>query len=539
MTTELPRTRFLLIWALAPAYGALAFWLVARPVPHYEWIIAGLQFLLVPVFWLARTNSRPVPPSAAWLLLPPFLVLSLAMSKSVSAGVQIPDESAYRFEARTLYSGKMMAAALPGAPEIPINVPAPLRFAHHILSKKGWYAKYPPGWPLLLAIPERLGLGWAVTPVLGCVLLVLIGSIAREVGGPDGVFPAVWMGSVSPYFLSNSIGYMSHALSSVLIAGALLLALRGTRARSLLRLAAMLALLAAAFHVRPFPAFLASVVMGLSVLIFLRREKRLFAIFAFFSTVSAAAVILSMLEYNRLFTGNPWLSPYAVYRGTSVPSEVTIDPSALWTIFVTYWRIDAQSSWIFCFPFVFVLAAIGLFRHSRSKKAWMLAAFIGAMCVGHFFQKEISGSTLGNRYWFEAFVATLVLAAPVMARRMNRPAVWALTLAQALLFFGAVRVLERRIQPTSAMRAVAELYRNCDCVVFMKDAESYFYHDHLNINDADWQSARVFYMGDPGTEARSEWAARFGRTRWAVLEYDPRAMTANISQADSRLDTSF
>ena len=520
--------------ALVLVYGSFAALLVGRQAPHYEWLVGGLQLLLVPLWFAARRRAVPAP-RVLWVVLGAFLGLSLAASRSLSNGVVIPDESAYRFEARLLATGRLKATPPPGSLGESSEASEPVTFNHHVISEKGWYGKYPIGWPLLLALPERVGWGWVVTPALGCLLLGLIGAIAREAFGEDAALPAVWMGALSPFFLANSVGFMSHAWAGLLIAGAFLLMLQGIRTKRLWRFAGMFGLLVLSFQVRPFSAFIASISLGTATLICLRRDRKLLKWLAGMSAAAGVTAVVSTLAYYRAFTGDWLLSPYALARGLRVPVEMTASPAFILESLASRWRFSVQSMWVLGFPLVFVLAGIGLYRQRHRGAAWILAALFGATCLGYLVQPEGSGAVIGERYWFEAFFCILVLAAPVMAGLMSRTVVWALSAAQVLVLCGTIQVLVRRAEPTSAMRSLAEQYRNCDCVVFMKEEEPHFAPQHLNINDPDWQRARVFYLRDPGPAARSLWAARFGRTRWAVLEYDARLKRARLSSPESRL----
>jgi len=282
-------------------------------------------------------------------------------------------------------------------------------------------------------------------------------------------------------------------------------------------------------------ASIASVSLCTAALICVRRDRKLLAWVTLLSALGGLAAVGSTMEYNWALTGDPLLSPYALIRGLRVPAEVTASPSSLLGNLAGMWRFSAQNMWVLCFPFVFVLAAIGLYGRRRMGAAWIAACLFGAMCVGHFVQVESSSSTIGERYWFEAFFCILVLSSPVMARLMTTPMAWTLSAVQVLALCGAIRILEQRAEPRIAMRSIAERYRNCDCVVFMKERAPYFGPQHLNINDPDWRTARVFYLRDPGESARSLWAARFGRTRWAVLEYDARLKVGRLSVDESKL----
>jgi hypothetical protein len=292
----------------------------------------------------------------------------------------ISDESSYRFQARTLASGRLIAPAPPGAPEHPVDVPVPLNFTHQVISKAGWYSKYPIGWPAVLAIPERMHLGWLVNPVLGALLLVLIGCAAREVCGSAVVLPAIAMAALSAYMLANSVGRMSHGLSSVVVTAATLLCVQGLNTGKLSRLAWMFALIIAAFHVRPFTAFVTALVLGVGSLIGTRKRPGLCIRVGAIGAIAAVLAIGSVMLYNWRFTGDPLLSPYALFRGTRIPRELMVTTSELAENLKSVWRFALQSTVLYTFPF---LAPLIVYRfHIDREHKGSLRNCTGLISVG-------------------------------------------------------------------------------------------------------------------------------------------------------------
>jgi hypothetical protein len=135
--------------------------------PHAPWILLPFQYLLllpIAVFLLrssrgARSSDPRIPKPAAKFLIGGFLVVTLVLGWWMKDGIVISDESAYRFQARIFSTGRLWANSLPGATSDPRTTPKPVFFAHHIQASPRWFTKYPPGWPLMLALPERLHLG--------------------------------------------------------------------------------------------------------------------------------------------------------------------------------------------------------------------------------------------------------------------------------------------------------------------------------------------------------------------------------------------
>jgi hypothetical protein len=519
-------------------YGAIVPVTVMRSVRHYELIAIVLQVaLLLPALWIGLKGSQPDP--AGWPVrgrwvaatAAAFLLVAGPVSWIVTRGITNPDESAYRFQARILASGRLVAMAPPGAPERPNNSPAPLKYNQHILSVRGWYSKYPIGWPLLLAIPERFGWAWIVNPLLAAGILICTARIARVAFQPASAVLAAVLLALSPYFLAQCVTRMSHAFAGLLVAATTLLCVEGLRSRKLRHFIGMYLLIVLGFHVRPFTSLIVAVTLSISVIVFLRRDRTLLTRVLFVGFAAALAAGTSIALYNLAFTGSALISPYAQYRGATVPAEVSTSPAQVAVNLKSVWRFSSQSTILFSFPLLFVCAALGFWAsRKRSPLVWVLMALFAATVVGHLIQFESSGSVIPERYWFESFFAVAILAAEGLltavaalksSRRSLVLAACGLVIIQVPLMLVACRILMTRSFPSAAVRQVAEKLGGCNCVVFLKKSPPLFYGEHLNLNGPDWQSANAFFAVDPGPEQRSEWTRVFGRSQWILVTYDP------------------
>jgi hypothetical protein len=542
--------RIALSVAAIAAYGLLSGTMIAASWRHFELIGILVRYaLLLPAVLYALGRPGLIAGSigggrrSAQLVIAAFLLVAAAVSWYVGGGVMIPDESSYRFQARTLAAGRLMAPAPPGAPEHPVNVPVPLNFTHQVISKSGWYSKYPIGWPAVLAVPERMHLGWLVNPVLGALLLVLIGYIAREVFGSAVVLPAIAMAALSAYMLANSVGRMSHGLSSVLVAAATLFCVQGLNTGKLSRFAWMFVLIIVAFHVRPFTAFVTAVVLGVGSLIGTRNRRGLCLRVAAIGAVAAALAIASVMLYNWRFTGDPLLSPYALFRGTKIPRELMVTTGQLAANLKSVWRFALQSTLLYTFPFLAPLI-VYRFRAARSNSMapWLLLALPCILVPAHLVQFEGSASILGERYWFEGYFGAVILAADGLVhligkwkpdRRAVRAVTTAIIAAQVVIMAAATTKLVDVSRPRREVRHLAQTYTDCNCVVFFKENLPEFTGRHLNLNGPDWSSAGVFYAIDPGRGERAKWAAILHKPRWVVLAYDSQRKAATVDGSGS------
>ncbi len=527
------------------AYASLTGVAVTQSWRHYELIGIFLRYaVLLPAIVYGLRTPRAVaaslPHRRSTVLVCAFLAIAAAVSWRIGDGVTTTDESAYRFEALTLAAGEIVAPAPPGAPEGPADAPRPLRYPRHIVSRAGWYSMYPMGWPAVLAFPERIHLGWLVNPLLGALLLAITGLAAREACGPATVFPAVAMMALSPYVLGNSVGRMSHALTAVLVASASVLCIQGLKTGKLSRFGWMFLLLVATFHVRPLTAFVASVVLGLGALIGTRTRRALCVRVAALAATAAILAVATILLYNWRVTGHPLVSPFALSRGL-IPREVVVTVPLLVRNLESVWRSSLQSTILYCFPFL-ALLAIYKFWASRPKSVvpWILAMLPCALALAYLVEPDGSFSISGERYWFEGYFGIVVLAAEgltflLSAWRSERRTVTAVAIGlmatQLAMMAAAATKLDRASLPRREMARLAGTYRNCGCVVYLADTPPAFYGEHMNLNGADWPSAGVFYAVDPGPDERAKWAGILHKGRWVVLKYDAQRSVAEVDGA--------
>jgi len=462
-----------------------------------------------------------------------FLIGSAVLSAINAQGFSNADEMSYRFQARILGTGNLVAVPPPGAPQQPAAVPLPLRFNNLVLWRNGWFAKYPLGWPLVLALPEKIGLDWLANPLLAVGILICTARIAGTIGGPGGAFCAVALLVLSPCFLAPSVELMSHATAGLLVAWSCWAWLEGTRRKRLSCFALMYLLIGLAFHVRPLTALLAAASLTGGVVLTLRREPGFLAQVLAIGAAFGALIVGSVLVYNRTFTGNLWLSPYAFARGVNVPVEIAASvPQALQNM-KQMWRFSMQSTLLFFFPLIFALAGVGFWKNRKtSPVVWLLLSLFLVIVLGHFVQTENSGSVLAERYWFEGYFAVAILAAQGIAavvaalespQRSLIAAGCSLLAVQLMVTIAASKIVLQASAPSRAVAHLAGQYRDCRCVVFLRSSPPFFAAEHLSLNGPDWQQAQVFYAVDPGPEQRMVWTRTLGRQRWVVVGYDPVA----------------
>jgi 4-amino-4-deoxy-L-arabinose transferase-like glycosyltransferase len=115
----------------------------------------------------------------------------------------VQDSLTYRFQAQTLARGRLTA---PAPPE-----PAAFEQEFLLVREGRWFGKYPPGYPLLLAAGELLGLPWLVNPLLATLTAALLFVLGKTWYGRRTGLLAVLLAAVSPFFVIMSGTFMAHA----------------------------------------------------------------------------------------------------------------------------------------------------------------------------------------------------------------------------------------------------------------------------------------------------------------------------------------
>jgi 4-amino-4-deoxy-L-arabinose transferase-like glycosyltransferase len=135
------------------------------------------------------------------------LLLGLLLSLYVSTAIfeRIPhneDELAFLYQAKVFAGGALSA---PSPPE------QGAFFAPFVLDQHGRrFAKYPPGYSLLLAPGAAFGLEWLVNPLLGAGCLLVILALGWRYYGFGVGLTAAALGALSPFFLEFAGSLMSH-----------------------------------------------------------------------------------------------------------------------------------------------------------------------------------------------------------------------------------------------------------------------------------------------------------------------------------------
>ncbi len=252
---------------------------------------------------VGRARRLPLADLAAGAIAVAGLAVTLVVADVLLEKIpHVQDSVAYLFQAKTFALGRLWVP----------TPPHPEFFAHEfIIMEPGgrWFSKYPPGWPMLLALGVRAGAPWVVDPVLGALSLFLLYRLGREAYRPRVGLLAAALGLASPFFIFLSGSMMAHTSGLFFT---LLLAWAFRRAKCSPRPLWAALMMGVAFGflflIRPFTALLVVApfaVAGLARVVQAPRDGlRRYPPAA----LAAAPFVLAFLAYDKVFTGS-WFYP--------------------------------------------------------------------------------------------------------------------------------------------------------------------------------------------------------------------------------------
>jgi hypothetical protein len=328
----------------------------------------------------------------------------------------IEDEMAYVWQAQLLAQGKVL---LPSPPD-PKSIMIPFVVDYHGQR----FGKYPPGWPLVLAMGMLLHRRAWVNPILAGLSVWLTYRLGQKLFGDRVALSAAALTLASPFFLLNSGSLLSHPWAlflSLAFATAWLDAFpqraAGPPAKRLAVPVAGLSLGLLALT-RPLTALGVALPFFVHGLFLLVRGDAVTRLRLLTVGLLAACVAALVPLWQFGVTGDPWLNPYTLWwkydkigfgegfgrqaGGHSlywawVNLKASFDTG--WGDFLGW----GTASWLFL---PFGLASLG-----RNGRAW-LAALVFPSIVLLYMAYWIGSNLYGPRYYYEGFYSvTLVSAA--------------------------------------------------------------------------------------------------------------------------------
>jgi hypothetical protein len=334
------------------------------------------------------------------------------------------DESAYRFAAQLLASGRLWVSS----PELK------LFFDQNFMINDGrLYPVYFLGWPALLAIGELIDAPGLVNPVLSALTVPALLRILRHFVGPAWAMGGILLFLSSPFVQVAAATLLSHTSCLMALSWSLAMYLDTRQSDASVRAHASFAFfMALAFCIRPQSAVPISLPLFIAWAASLRRLERgrrvrATAAFVLPSAVLAALFLGALWAQN----GSPWRVGYARYNDYMAmngfrftvfgPVERTAIPGfdfpplmpAIGRSIAGMFRLNFD---LFGWPSSFAFLLIGLPAFSRTVRVcWVM---IIAYLVLTLFQNDWGIDTFGPVHAFELTLPILVVTV-VGARNLS------------------------------------------------------------------------------------------------------------------------
>ena len=547
-----------LLAALALAVGICVSTYVVQDARHDShatlYYLVLLHLAVLPqllLYW--RKNSALGPsefrlPPIHWIAVLVFAGVAVAAGKTAEHGKMISDESSYMFQARIFAARKLKAEPMLfgvgniSPDRIEREVPE-IYFENTVQTTSGFFCKYPPGWPLILAVGYLVKCPWLVNPVLGLLQLMLTWVLARAWTRNTQIL-AILIAASSPYMFISSVGFMPHAAEASICLSALFCLLKGVREKRMGWIILCFSLVAASTLVRPYTGAVLGLVCTAISIHGLWSQRRLLLGLLIIVAAGGAFAIAGFLMVNWLFTGDAFLSPYALFRGQRHISELTLNPLQISHNIISIWRWAVMDTVRVTFPFMFLFALYGVWneRKNRNELVYLALAF-PALVAAYALQSEPSASFDGERYYFEGFCAIAIVAARgfelfLSDRKVSltkaASAGIPLLILQATLLLFTIRDVETVLKPYRESYELALSDPPASLVFISGNAPRFFQAKHLNWNQADWRASSTIYLIDPGSDRRVEVSCRFGRHSYRLVQYD--ATSNKLAKADTSVN---
>lgn len=279
-----------------------------------------------------------------------------------------------------------------------------------------WAGMYPPGWPLALALGVWLGVPWLVNPVLGGWLVVMISELGRELYDSTTGRTAALLALFSPMAGVVSATHLSHtsAALSCIIAWWSVLRLQSTGKYLYALLLGMS--LAAGVLIRPQDALFVGAVIGIGVLVQIRRTLALWRQLAVAVAIAGLGVAV-LLAFQYIASGAAGTFGHEIEMGAAAhfgfghvgDSSYVYTPEkalqhALGRLEVLDWRLLGWP-----IPTVVLLLTPFILWRGGWREIWLLAPTVALS--GFFFFYWYWEEWLPARYLFAAVPPLFILAA--------------------------------------------------------------------------------------------------------------------------------
>lgn len=295
----------------------------------------------------------------------------------------------------------------------------------HVVNDGKFYGKYPPGWPMVLAVGILVGLPWIVNPLIGMLTVVVLYRMADVHFGRQTANTASCLLIANPFFVFNSASYFSHSLCLLAITLTSAFFLRCLENPGARRAFAWMGFwIGAAFMTRPYNAIAVLLPLGGYLAYRAIRNPGDRSSLIKGLLISAGPFLFwaaLYLLYNYLQTGDPLLQPFSKYNLTDRPFYPRHSRGLVWALENNVLdRLVSLNQWL---PLSLFFLAAYLFRKDPQGRCLVLPMFLvfGGQFLAYFWYFGTGGNQYGPRYLYECLSAVTLLAA-VMVGRLGRVA---------------------------------------------------------------------------------------------------------------------
>ncbi len=453
-------------------------------------------------FWVRLLETKRPAWLLAALLVNGTLILYTTLHTFQTFPIS-PDEYVYQISAELFSTGKL---------SVPSPEPRSFFDTLNVVNNGAYYGKYPPGWPLLLAIGIYSGLPWLVNPIFAILTLIILFAISRTLFPPIVANLTMILTLACPFLIFNSACLLSHASCLLLLTLAAFFLLKPEKNLSSFLGIGMTA--GFAFLIRPLTSLLVLAPLILYFVIYAIRQRKYSLLRGFlFGTGSVFSIFLFLfLLYNYALTGHFLLQPFEVYYPLdrlgffhNTWKEYSdrlnlniIDRGLLWL------------QWTSGMPLMIILFLTLRRTHDRVYGLGALLA-VPALClyIGYYFYVGSGIFQYGPRYLYESYALMLIPAAlGVLVLGRWAPLVLAVFLTLNGLKFHHETVVYRRVSE-QGVQFFEKLHHLSNAIVFIRTTDNkdsaYFIRNDIHFDgpelllldygDGKNQEAIHFYQG--------------------------------------------
>lgn len=257
-----------------------------------------------------------------------------------------------------------------------------------------WVGQYPPGWPLLLGIGTALGVpAWAVNPLLGLLLALLLLLTLRRAAGLGVAVAVTSIFVLTPFFVLNAGSYFSHVATAGLVLAFVVLGQRYLETGAAWSAVICGMTLGAMGVVRPLNAVLLGLLLAAGLIWRRRRIER-----SDLLIVAAGLPFLAgLLIYQQIAMGHPLISTYAADH-LSPQFRFRLNR---WGVLLQIRQMEELLAWTAPGLGLLFLGALAVKLQRRRLAFYDLA--LPLFGLAYLVQGWDGGNRYGPRYYFDIF----------------------------------------------------------------------------------------------------------------------------------------